>query len=260
MRHQRTVSTACEVTGRCRTTRCRARTRTPGWLRPPDPLPTDRSHNARAKTNTNRAREGFDNHLCGYALARGRWRSERHVHGPESSARPAGTFVLVGPGRVSLHAGGVGVYKRGGKADAMSTMLRPLVTPTFEVLVVDDDPATVAALTDSVGGLARFSYVGDGYQALYELTTRRIDAVVMELFLPGLNGVDLLRRMCSHGLHVPVVVLTHASGAHPGLDALGVRHVLHKPASPDRLCAALTEMIIAPAEADLVGRTDRSAA
>lgn len=129
----------------------------------------------------------------------------------------------------------------------MNTTLRPLSIPTFEVLVVDDDPATVAALSDSVGELAHLRHVADGYQALYEMSTHRIDAMVLELFLPGASGVDVLRRMHAHDLRIPAVVLTHTNGAHPGLDALGVYHVLHKPASPDLLRAALTDVLTIPA-------------
>jgi two-component system OmpR family response regulator len=142
----------------------------------------------------------------------------------------------------------------------MSTIFRPLVTPTFEVLVVDDDPATVTALTDSVCESARFSRVGDGYRALHELTTRRIDAVVMELFLPGASGIELLRRMRVIAPRVPIVVLTHASGPYPELETLGVHHVLHKPASPQLLRAALTDVLAHQPQADLVNRADDTAA
>lgn len=125
----------------------------------------------------------------------------------------------------------------------MNTMLRPLSTATFEVLLVDDDPATVLALRDSLCGFVRIRHVPDGYQALYEMTAHQIDVVVLELFLPGASGVELLHRMHANGLRVPAVVLTHAGSSHPELDALGVRHVLHKPASPDMLRAALTDVL-----------------
>ena len=130
----------------------------------------------------------------------------------------------------------------------MNTLLRPVATPTFEVLVVDDDPATVSALSDSLCGLARLRHVPDGYQALYEMTAHQIDVVVMELFLPGASGIELLHRMHANGLRVPTVVLTHAGSSHPELDALGVQHVLHKPASPDMLRAALTDVLTPPGE------------
>ena len=130
----------------------------------------------------------------------------------------------------------------------MNTLLRPVATPTFEVLVVDDDPATVSALSDSLCGLARLRHVPDGYQALYEMTAHQIDVVVMELFLPGASGIELLHRMHANGLRVPTVVLTHAGSSHPELNALGVQHVLHKPASPDILRAVLTDVLTPPGE------------
>ena len=128
----------------------------------------------------------------------------------------------------------------------MNTTLRAPETPTIEVLVVDDDPATVSALSISLCGYAQLRHVPDGYQALYELTTHQVDVVVLELFLPGASGVELLRRMRANGLLVPAVVLTHAGNSHPELDALGVKYVLHKPAAPDLLRAALTDVLTPP--------------
>ena len=142
----------------------------------------------------------------------------------------------------------------------MDTMLRPSQRPAVEVLVVDDDPATLSVLKDSLDEPAGIRNVPDGYQALYELTTHRIDVVVLELFLPGANGIDLLRRMDATGVRVPVVVLTHAGGSHPELDALGVRHVLHKPTTPDLLRAALTDVLTPTRITDLFTHRDRSAA
>ena len=63
----------------------------------------------------------------------------------------------------------------------MSTTVQRLAVPTFEVLVVDDDPATMAAFTGPVDQLALVRHVPDAYQALYDLKTYRIDAVVTEL-------------------------------------------------------------------------------
>jgi CheY-like chemotaxis protein len=124
----------------------------------------------------------------------------------------------------------------------MTTIARPTVT-TFEVLVVDPEAASLAVVTDSVSGLARVRHVPDGYQAIYELSAHQFDVVVLELFLPGLNGVDLLHRMRREGMRVPAVVVSHSRSAHPEFDGLGVRHVLHKPVSADTLRALLTDVL-----------------
>ena len=142
----------------------------------------------------------------------------------------------------------------------MSTTVQRLAVPTFEVLVVDDDTATMAAFTGPVDQLALVRHVPDAYQALYDLKTYRIDAVVTELFLPGASGMDLLRRMRANGVLVPTIVLSQSNGSHPELDALGVRHVLRKPASPELLLATLTDLLMPPAKAERNARVDRTAA
>ena len=141
----------------------------------------------------------------------------------------------------------------------MDTLVRPTGTRTLEVLVVDADPATVAVLHASLGDLARLHHVANAYQALYELRTQHIDVVVTELFLPGASGVDLLRRCRANKVDVPAIVLTQASGAHPELDAFGVRYLLHKPVAAAVLRAALTDLL-ASAEPEPTIRTVVTAA
>jgi two-component system, OmpR family, response regulator MprA len=142
----------------------------------------------------------------------------------------------------------------------VSTIPRLLATPTFEVLVVDDDPATARMVSHSVREIALLRQVSDAYQALYELTAHRVDAVVMELFLPGASGVDLLQRMRAKGLRVPTIVLTVANRPYGELDGFGVQHVLHKPASPEQLRAALTDVLAPAMETQRLQRADRTAA
>ncbi len=125
----------------------------------------------------------------------------------------------------------------------MGIELREPATATFEILLVDEDPATISLLSDAVRGMAGVRCAPDGYRALYELTAHPVDVVVLELFVPGVNGVELLRRMEATGLHVPVVVLTAGLSPHPELGGLGVRRVLHKPASVEVLRTVLVEVL-----------------
>jgi DNA-binding response OmpR family regulator len=81
------------------------------------------------------------------------------------------------------------------------------------VLIVEDE----RPIQDGLGSLFRVQGlepvgVGDGLVALEQLAASRFDLVVLDLMIPGISGLEVLRRMRAQGDHTPVLVLT-ARGA-----------------------------------------------
>jgi DNA-binding response OmpR family regulator len=111
------------------------------------------------------------------------------------------------------------------------------VADAARVLVVDDDP-TVADVVRRY--LERDGYVvllaGDGETALRLAAERRPDLVVLDLMLPGIDGLEVCRRL-RVGSNVPVVMLTalgEESDRIVGLE-LGADDYVTKPFSPKEL-------------------------
>lgn len=106
------------------------------------------------------------------------------------------------------------------------------------VLVVDDDP-TVSDVVRRY--LEREGYqvtlAADGQAALASFTRHRPDLVVLDLMLPGIDGLEVCRRLRAGGDGVPIVMLT-ALGEEldriTGLQ-LGADDYLTKPFSPREL-------------------------
>src|SRR6266849_9618540 len=76
------------------------------------------------------------------------------------------------------------------------------------VLVVDDEPTiaeVVARYLDRAGYEARIA--GDGPQALELAGAQRPDLVVLDLMLPGMDGLEVMRRLRQHE-RVSVILLT----------------------------------------------------
>jgi two-component system, OmpR family, phosphate regulon response regulator PhoB len=124
-------------------------------------------------------------------------------------------------------------------------------TPT-RVLVVDDDDRvrTVVTWQLEADGYA-VTGASDGAGALERIGAQRPDLVVLDLSMPGLGGLDVLRRVraeearsrASHAL--PVIVLSGRSGETDrivGLD-LGADDYLVKPFSPGELAARVRSVL-----------------
>jgi DNA-binding response OmpR family regulator len=113
------------------------------------------------------------------------------------------------------------------------------------VLVVDDEP-TVREVV--VGYLRRDGHLvdeaGDGPTALGFLDTQPPDLVVLDMMLPGVNGLDILRRIRAAG-DLPVIMLTaraEESDRVAGLE-LGADDYVVKPFSPRELAARVNSVL-----------------
>ncbi len=118
------------------------------------------------------------------------------------------------------------------------------------VLIVDDDQRvrTVVAWQLEADGFA-VTEAGDGAAALAQIEHDRPDLVVLDLSLPGVGGLDVLRRVRETeegaATPLPVIVLSGRSGDTDriiGLD-LGADDYLVKPFSPGELAARVRSVL-----------------
>ena len=112
----------------------------------------------------------------------------------------------------------------------------------MKLLLVEDDPAMQLSLTRSFErrGL-QVQAVGDGLKALERWGQWRPDVVVLDLSLPGLDGLDVLARARADGLKTPVLILTARGTVGdriPGLN-VGADDYLPKPFDLDELMARI---------------------
>jgi two-component system, OmpR family, alkaline phosphatase synthesis response regulator PhoP len=113
------------------------------------------------------------------------------------------------------------------------------------VLVVDDEPKIVRLARDYLehAGYAVLT-AGDGPSAVQASRTRRPDLVILDLGLPGLDGLEVLRSIRSTGA-TPVVVLTARDTELDkllGLE-LGADDYVTKPFSPRELVARVRAVL-----------------
>lgn len=116
----------------------------------------------------------------------------------------------------------------------------------MQLLLVEDDSAMRTTLQRTLmrRGL-NVEVAADGPSALAHWLTREPDAVVLDLSLPGLDGLQVLERVRAQGLRTPVLVLTARGTVGDrvlGLNA-GADDYLAKPFDLDELEARLRALL-----------------
>jgi two-component system, OmpR family, response regulator MtrA len=127
------------------------------------------------------------------------------------------------------------------------------------VLVVDDDPALAEMLTIVLRGEGfETAVVADGTRALPAVRELRPDVVLLDLMLPGMNGVDVCRAIRAES-GVPIVMLTAKTDTVDvvlGLES-GADDYVVKPFKPKELVARIRARVrrtdTEPAESLAVG-------
>ncbi|GAA4549527.1 MtrAB system response regulator MtrA [Pseudonocardia xishanensis] len=130
------------------------------------------------------------------------------------------------------------------------------------VLVVDDDPALAEMLTIVLRGEGfDTAVVGDGTRALPAVRDMRPDVVLLDLMLPGMNGIDVCRAIRAES-GVPIVMLTAKSDTVDivlGLES-GADDYVVKPFKPKELVARIRARVrrteTEPAEQLTIGDVD----
>jgi two-component system response regulator MprA len=115
-----------------------------------------------------------------------------------------------------------------------------------QILVVDDEPAVREAVQRSlVFEGYDVTVAADGVQALAQIAAQRPDAVVLDVLMPRLDGLETCRRLRARGDDVPVLMLTARDGVADrvnGLDA-GADDYLVKPFALAELLARLRALL-----------------
>ena len=114
------------------------------------------------------------------------------------------------------------------------------------VLLVDDDAPIRRMLTRTLTaeGYA-VQAVGDGGAALAEVERSMPDVIVLDVAMPGIDGVSVTRRLRAKGLPVPILLLTARDALQErvaGLDA-GADDYLVKPFETEELTARIRALL-----------------
>ncbi|MER8611563.1 MULTISPECIES: sigma-54 dependent transcriptional regulator [unclassified Mesorhizobium] len=131
------------------------------------------------------------------------------------------------------------------------------------ILIVDDDPVQRRLLEAAVTKFGHTAIVADGGEAGLDVVdgpnARDVSVVILDLMMPGLDGIGVLKAMRERGIHIPVIVQTAQGGIETVVSAMrhGAFDFVVKPASPDRLQASIGNALKVEALEGEVKRSSR---
>jgi len=106
------------------------------------------------------------------------------------------------------------------------------VSRDLEIAVIDDDQSFRIALVESLSSLG---YGADGYASAEDYIGstggKSFDCVVTDIHMPGISGLDLMKRLAAGGSTTPVVLITARSDTNleARAAAAGAACLLRKP-------------------------------
>ena len=119
------------------------------------------------------------------------------------------------------------------------------------ISIVDDDESIRAA---AIGLLRSVGYEVETFASadlfLESGALRKTECLILDICMPGIDGLELQRRLNAEACHVPVIFVTahdDKTNCRKALEA-GARAVFHKPFDADELVAAIHEALDGRAE------------
>lgn len=122
------------------------------------------------------------------------------------------------------------------------------MTVANEVLLIEDDPRSARLLELVLGSQGYATSVArSGDEGLELLRSRRFDALVLDLMLPGTDGIEVLRQIRDNPKLADLPVVITSARAYPGIQeaaaTLGVDAYLTKPYRKDELLDVVRTLI-----------------
>jgi len=112
------------------------------------------------------------------------------------------------------------------------------------VLVVDDEPEFLESVAERLANRDfAVDTAADGEQALDKIQGNLYDAIVLDVMMPGLDGMETLQRALAKKPDLQIILLTGHASVQTGVEAMrrGALDFMEKPADLDQLAAKIKE-------------------
>jgi len=119
------------------------------------------------------------------------------------------------------------------------------------ILIIDDDPGIRLGYREALRAAGfEVESAEDGREGLKATMKRDFDLILLDIFMPNMNGLDCIRALKMSRPEVPVIIITANEESDVAQEALkcGARDLIPKPIPNDVLVQAVREALALPAE------------
>jgi DNA-binding NtrC family response regulator len=116
--------------------------------------------------------------------------------------------------------------------------------PDEKVLLVDDEEDFTRLLAERLEARGlQVEVATSGSSALERVQGESYDVIVLDLAMPGMDGIETLKRLHEQNPDLQIILLTGPATLQKGVEAmkLGAREVLEKPADMETLLTKISE-------------------
>jgi CheY-like chemotaxis protein len=142
--------------------------------------------------------------------------------------------------------------------EALSRAVAPAESQPLRILLVEDDPTVAEVIASLLRARGHHvTHVAHGLAALAQTATHAFDIALLDLDLPGLDGLALARQLRAQGFTTPLVVVTARADAEAETlaRAAGFDGFLRKPVTGEMLASAIADAL---AQVPVVGDGNES--
>ncbi|MDB0441314.1 response regulator transcription factor [Clostridioides difficile] len=109
----------------------------------------------------------------------------------------------------------------------------------MKVLIVEDNRVLLESVVEELSNHFETEKCEDGEEALYLINQNIYDLVILDLMLPNINGIDILKKMRINNIDTPVLILTAKEALDDKVEAftIGANDYLTKPFYMEELVA-----------------------
>ena len=112
------------------------------------------------------------------------------------------------------------------------------------ILVVDDEEQFLKVFSQRLEGRGmKVDTSTSGEEALTKITGKDFDAIILDLAMPGMNGIETLKRIRSENPELQIIILTGHGSIEKGVEAIkeGAVDFLEKPADVNKVMEKISE-------------------
>jgi DNA-binding NtrC family response regulator len=113
-----------------------------------------------------------------------------------------------------------------------------------DILLVDDEEQFLKVLSQRLEGRGmKVDTSSSGEEALSKVKGKEFDAIILDLAMPGMSGMEALKRIRSENPDVQIIMLTGHGSVEKGVEAIkeGAVDFLEKPADMNKIMEKVAE-------------------